>query len=56
MHRRVLTLLKFVLALGISSLALSAAAFAQEHAAPAVPAKAKTAVLMDGYGNWRHPV
>lgn len=56
MHRRVLTLLKFVLALGISSLALSAAAFAQQHAEPAAPAKAKTAVLMAGYGNWHHPV
>lgn len=56
MHRRVLTLLKFVLALGISSLALSAAAFAQQHAEPAAPAKAKTAVLLAGYGNWHHPV
>ena len=56
MHRRVLTLLKFVLALGISSLALSGAAFARQHAEPAAPAKAKTAVLMAGYGNWHHPV
>ena len=56
MHRRVLTLLTFVLALGISSLALSAAAFAEEHPEPAVPAKAKAAVLMAGYGNWHHPV
>ena len=56
MHRRVLTLLKALLALGISSLALSVAAFAQEHAEHRVPPKAKTAVLMAGYGNWYHPV
>lgn len=56
MRRRVLTLLKALLALGISSLALSVAAFAQEHAEHRVPPKAKTAVLMAGYGNWHHPV
>ena len=56
MHRRVLTLLMLVLALGISSFALSVAASAQEHAEPAVPGKAKTALLMAGYGNWHHPV
>jgi tetratricopeptide (TPR) repeat protein len=53
MHRRVLTLLAILLALGISSLALCEAAFAQEHSAPA---KAKSAALMTGYGNWHHPV
>jgi tetratricopeptide (TPR) repeat protein len=56
MHRHVLTLLMLVLALGISTLAPCEAAFAREHAEHAVPAKAKTAVLMAGYGNWHHPV
>ena len=56
MRRRVLILLMSLLALGISSLALSVAAFAQEHPEHRVPPKAKTAVLMAGYGNWRHPV
>jgi tetratricopeptide (TPR) repeat protein len=37
-------------------LALSAPAFAQEHPEPAAPAKAKSATLMTGYGNWHHPV
>jgi tetratricopeptide (TPR) repeat protein len=56
MHRGVLTLLRLALALGISHLALSEAAFAQGHAGHAVPAEAKTAVLVTGYGNWHHPV
>jgi tetratricopeptide (TPR) repeat protein len=46
MHRRMLTLLAL-------ALVLSAPAFAQEHPAPA---KAKSATLMTGYGNWHHPV
>jgi tetratricopeptide (TPR) repeat protein len=49
MHRRILTLFALVLA-------LSAPAFAQEHSDHAAPAKAKSATLMTGYGNWRHPV
>jgi len=49
MHRRILTLLALVLA-------LSAPAFPQEHPEHAAPAKAKSAVLMTGYGNWHHPV
>src|SRR5690349_6574312 len=51
MHRRALTLL-------LLGFALSAPAFAQEHAEHAAPAKAKpaTATLMAGYGNWHHPV
>jgi tetratricopeptide (TPR) repeat protein len=53
MHRRVLTLLAILLALGISTLALCESAFSQEHPAPA---KAKSATLMTGYGNWHHPV
>src|SRR2546429_9806955 len=56
MHRGVLTLLRLALALGLSHLALSEAAFAQGHAGHAVPAEAKTAVLVTGYGNWHHPV
>src|SRR5436853_6738708 len=56
MHRGVLTLLRLALALGISHLALSEAAFAQGHAGHAVPAEAKTGVLVTGYGNWHHPV
>jgi tetratricopeptide (TPR) repeat protein len=53
MHRRVLTLLAILLALGISTLALCQSAFSQQHPAPA---KAKSATLMTGYGNWHHPV
>jgi tetratricopeptide (TPR) repeat protein len=53
MHRRVLTLLAILLALGISTLALCQSAFPQQHPAPA---KAKSATLMTGYGNWHHPV
>ena len=50
MHRRSLILLALILVVCISALA-------QEHADHAAPAKAKpTAVLMPGYGNWRHPV
>jgi tetratricopeptide (TPR) repeat protein len=49
MVRRVLTL--FTLAL-----ALCVPAFSQEHAEHAAPAKAKSAVLMTGYGDWHHPV
>ena len=49
MHRRVLTLLAIILAVCI-------AAFAQEHPEHAAPAKAKSATLMTGYGNWHHPV
>jgi tetratricopeptide (TPR) repeat protein len=46
MYRRVLTPLALMLALCVP-------AFSQEHAAPA---KAKSATLMTGYGNWQHPV
>jgi tetratricopeptide (TPR) repeat protein len=46
MHHRTLGALALTLALGF-------AALAQEHA---VPAKAKSATLMTGYGNWHHPV
>ena len=53
MHRRLLTLLAILLALGISALAQCESAFSQEHPAPA---KAKSATLMTGYGNWHHPV
>jgi tetratricopeptide (TPR) repeat protein len=50
MHRRrILTV--FALAF-----ALYAPAFAQEHPEHAAPAKAKSASLMTGYGNWHHPV
>jgi tetratricopeptide (TPR) repeat protein len=49
MHPRMLTLFVLVLA-------LSAPAFAQEHPEHAAPAKAKSATLMTGYGNWHHPV
>jgi tetratricopeptide (TPR) repeat protein len=50
MHRRrILTV--FALAF-----ALYASAFAQEHPEHAAPAKAKSASLMTGYGNWHHPV
>ena len=46
MHRHILTLL-------VTVLGLCFPAFSQEHPAPA---KAKSAVLMTGYGNWHHPV
>jgi tetratricopeptide (TPR) repeat protein len=49
MHRRVLTLLALVFA-------LSAPSFAQEHSDHVAPAKAKSATLMTGYGNWHHTV
>jgi tetratricopeptide (TPR) repeat protein len=49
MHRRMLTLFALVFM-------LSAPAFAQEHPEHAAPAKAKSATLMLGYGNWHHPV
>ena len=49
MHPRMLTLFALVLS-------LSAPAFAQEHPEHAAPAKAKSATLMTGYGNWHHPV
>ena len=50
MHRRALTLL-------LLGFALSAPAFAQEHAEhAAAKAKPATATLMAGYGNWHHPV
>jgi tetratricopeptide (TPR) repeat protein len=54
--RRIITLSPIVLALGISPSAPGAPAGAQEHAEHAVPAKAKSVVLMAGYGNWHHPV
>jgi len=53
MHRRILTLLAIFLALGISTLTLCKSAFSQTHPAPA---KAKSAALMTGYGDWHHPV
>jgi tetratricopeptide (TPR) repeat protein len=56
MHRRILTLFACALALGISTLALYESTFAQEHAEHAASAKAKSAALMTGYGNWHHPV
>src|SRR3989440_435875 len=56
MHRRVLTLLVTMLALGFSALTLCESAFAQEHAQHAAAAKAKSASLMTGYGDWHHPV
>jgi tetratricopeptide (TPR) repeat protein len=49
MYRRILTLFALVLSLGFSTLA-------QEHPEHAAPAKAKSATLMTGYGNWHHPV
>jgi len=49
MHRRFVTLLALILA-------LSAPSFAQEHSDHVAPAKAKSATLMTGYGNWHHPV
>ena len=42
-------------AIFVLALALSAPAFAQEHE-HAVPAKARTATLMTGLGDWHHPV
>ena len=56
MHRRVLTLLVTMLALGISALTQCESAFAQEHAQRAAAAKVKSASLMTGYGDWHHPV
>jgi tetratricopeptide (TPR) repeat protein len=56
MHRRILTLLATALALGISTLTLGESAFSQEHPEHAAPAKARSATLMTGLGNWRHPV
>jgi len=56
MHRRILTPVAIILALGISTLTLCESAFAQEHTEHAAPAKAKSATLMTGYGNWHHPV
>src|SRR5258708_33792350 len=49
MSRRILTLLAIMLALYVP-------AFAEEHPEHAAPAKAKSATLMTGYGNWHHPV
>jgi tetratricopeptide (TPR) repeat protein len=49
MHRRLLTLLAILLA-------LSAPTLAQLHSEHPAPAKAKSATLMAGYGNWHHPV
>jgi tetratricopeptide (TPR) repeat protein len=49
MRRRFVTLLALILA-------LSAPSFAQEHSDHVAPAKAKSATLMTGYGNWHHPV
>ena len=57
MHRPTWTALCSTLTLCLAAIALSGAAFAQEHAGHAAAAKAKpTAVLMSGYGNWHHPV
>ncbi|PYT72658.1 MAG: hypothetical protein DMG39_09060 [Acidobacteria bacterium] len=57
MHRRILTVFTLILALGISTHALGASAFAQGHPEHAPAAKAKpAAALMTGYGNWHHPV
>src|SRR5713226_2999922 len=53
MHRRILTLLAILLALGVATLTLCESAFSQEHPAPT---KAKSATLLTGYGNWHHPV
>jgi len=46
MIRRVMTLCALLIALGVP-------AFAQEHA---TAAKSKSATLMTGFGDWRHPV
>src|SRR5437763_14924347 len=57
MHRRILTVFTLILALGISTHALGASAFAQAHPEHAPAAKAKpAAALMTGYGNWHRPV
>jgi hypothetical protein len=56
MHRRILTLFALALALCVSTLALCESAISQEHPEHAAPAKAKSATLMTGYGNWHHPV
>jgi tetratricopeptide (TPR) repeat protein len=56
MHHRVLTLFAIMMALGISTLTLCESAFSQEHAEHAASAKAKSATLMTGYGDWHHPV
>src|SRR5205807_2393410 len=57
MYRRVLTLLCATLTLCLAILALRDPALAQEHRERAAAAKAKpAALLMAGYGNWRHPV
>jgi len=56
MHRRVLTLLVTTLALGISALTQCECAIAQQHAGHSAGAKAKSASLMTGYGDWHHPV
>jgi tetratricopeptide (TPR) repeat protein len=56
MHRRTLTLFAIMVALGISILTPSESACSQEHAEHAAPAKARSAALMTGYGNWHHPV
>jgi tetratricopeptide (TPR) repeat protein len=49
MHRRVLTLLALVQALCVP-------VFSQQHTEQPAPAKAKSATLMTGYGDWHHPV
>jgi len=56
MRRHVLTPLAMLLALGLATLTLGESALSQDHAQHAAPAKAKSATLMTGYGNWRHPV
>jgi len=45
-----------ILALLVLALALCAPAFSQEHAEHPAPPQAKSATLMTGYGDWRHPV
>ena len=54
--RRALITFSLALALAISTLAPSEAAFAQEHAGHGAGAAKPAAVLMSGYGNWHHPV
>src|SRR3974377_2232415 len=56
MRRHVLTPLAMLLVLGLATLTLGESALSQDHAQHAAPAKAKSATLMTGYGNWRHPV
>ena len=56
MHRRVPTLLTIMVALGISTFTRCESAFSQEHGEHAAPAKANSATLMTGYGDWHHPV